>query len=171
MPPTSVCIPNEKQKEIKECLAAIKLQEFFDFIQHTKLNKKLHTLVGQTKVRKAREKITAEVFTPNGLVNEMLGELPIELWQDPSKTFLDDSAGNGQFLIWVLLRKIQDGQDPTEALKTIFGVELMPDNVAECRERLLSIVKLWLPITKEHEAIVKKNIVCHDALTYDYKFE
>ena len=47
----------------------------------------------------------------------------------------------------------------------------MPDNVAECRERLLSIVKLWLPITKEHEAIVKKNIVCHDALTYDYKFE
>lgn len=170
MPNKSVFVPKSNQKELKEFLLTIRLQDFFDFIQHTKVEKKLHTLVG-TEKRKAREKITAEIFTPNGLVNEMLDELPCELWYDSDKTFLDDSAGNGQFLIWVLLRKIQAGQDPIEALKRVYGVELMPDNVEECKQRILSIIKLWTPITKEHEKIVNKNIVCHDALTYDYEFK
>ena len=168
VPNKPVYIP-KNQKELKEYLATVKLQEFFDFIQNTKVEKKLPTLIGQTEVRKARAKATAEVFTPNGLVNEMLDKLPAEAWQD-TKTYLDDSCGNGQFLVWVLLRKIQAGQDPTEALKTIYGVELMPDNVKECRERLLSIIKLFTPAADNHKRILLTNIIQHDALTYDYEF-
>lgn len=43
--------------------------------------------------RKARRKQTAEEFTPLSLVNEMLDKLPPEVFQDPSKTFCDNSAG------------------------------------------------------------------------------
>ena len=49
-----------------------------------------------------------EVFTPTSLVDEMLDKLPSELFKDKSKTFLDNSCGNGQFLFAVLKRKLQN---------------------------------------------------------------
>ena len=54
--------------------------------------------------RKQRRKETAEDFTPEPLVNEMLDKLPQEVWSDQSKTFLDNSAGNGNFLVAILQR-------------------------------------------------------------------
>ena len=50
-----------------------------------------------------------------------------------------------------------------QALQTIYGVDLMQDNVDLCRERLLCG-------RKDLRHIVERNIVCHDALTYDYSF-
>jgi hypothetical protein len=47
----------------------------------------------------------------------------------------------------------------------------LPDNIKECQERLLNVVKLFQPITPQDEQIVNKNIVCHDALTYDFEFK
>jgi hypothetical protein len=110
-----------------------------------------------------RVKATGEVFTPTPLVQEMLDNLPQELFTDPTKTFLDNSCGDGQFLSEVLICKIKNGIDFETALSTIYGVDLMPDNVALCRKRLLC--------NQPHLIhIVEKNIVCHDALTYDYSF-
>jgi len=110
-----------------------------------------------------RVKATGEVFTPTELVQEMLDQLPQELFTDPSKTFLDNSCGDGQFLGEVLIRKMENGSTFEQALQTIYGVDLMQDNVEECRRRLLCG-----RIDLEH--IVRTNIVCHDALTYDYSF-
>lgn len=111
----------------------------------------------------ARIKATAEVFTPTDLVNEVLDQLPPELFVDPSKTFIDPACGDGQFLTEVLIRKVANGIDFETALSSIYGVDLMPDNVEQCRERLLC--------GQEHlRHIVKRNIVCHNALTYDYSF-
>ena len=116
--------------------------------------------------RQERKKETAEDFTPGPLVNEMLDKLPEEVWHDTTKTFLDNSAGNGNFLLVVLERKLQYGHEPLQALSTIYGVELMPDNVEEMKERLLEMVpKAIHPAAKE---IIDHNIVCHDALTWDY---
>ena len=110
-----------------------------------------------------RVKATGEVFTPTELVQEILDTLPQELFSDPTKTFLDPSCGDGQFLSEVLIRKLENGIDFETALSTIYGVELMPDNVELCRERLLC--------GQAHLThIVQNNIVCHDALTYDYRF-
>ena len=89
------------------------------------------------KKRKERRKKTAEDFTPDPLVQEMLDKLPQEVWTDPSKTFLDNSAGNGNFLVAILRRKLAAGHPPLQALSTIYGVELMPDNVEEMKDRLL----------------------------------
>jgi type I restriction-modification system DNA methylase subunit len=110
-----------------------------------------------------RVKATGEVFTPTELVREMLEQLPIEQFQDPTKTFLDNSCGDGQFLGEILIRKMENGSTFEQALSTIYGVDLMIDNVDLCRERLLC--------GQEHlRHIVERNIVCHDALTYNYSF-
>ena len=58
--------------------------------------------------RKARAKKTAEIFTPYFLVNEILDKLSYfspEAWEK-EKSFLDPACGNGNFLIFVLWRKI-----------------------------------------------------------------
>jgi hypothetical protein len=119
---------------------------------------------------KLRIKQTAEVFTPTPLVQEMLDKLEESdptLFSDPTKTFLDNSCGDGQFLSEIIIRKTErSGCSLEEALKTTYGVELMEDNVIECRKRLSGPDP-----TPEILEIVNKNIVCHDALTYDYSFE
>jgi hypothetical protein len=119
---------------------------------------------------KLRIKQTAEVFTPTPLVQEMLDKLEEQdptLFSDPTKTFLDNSCGDGQFLSEVVIRKMErSGCTLEQALSTTYGVDLMEDNVIECRKRLAGPN----PIPEILE-IVTKNIVCHDALTYDYSFE
>jgi len=118
---------------------------------------------------KLRIKQTAEVFTPTQLVQEMLDKLEEEspeLFTDPTKTFLDNSCGDGQFLSEVVIRKMErSGCSLEQALSTTYGVELMEDNIIECRKRLAGPNP-----TPEILDIVNKNIVCHDALTYDYSF-
>ena len=119
---------------------------------------------------KLRIKQTAEVFTPTPLVQEMLDKLEEEnptLFSDPTKTFLDNSCGDGQFLSEVVIRKMErSGCSLNQALRTTYGVDLMEDNVNECRKRLAGPNP-----TTEILEIVNKNIICHDALTYDYTFE
>ena len=121
------------------------------------------TYMGGVERDQLRVKATGEVFTPTELVREMLEQIPIEQFQDPTKTFLDNSCGDGQFLGEVLIRKMENGSTFEQALSTIYGVDLMQDNVDLCRERLLC--------GQEHlRHIVERNIVCADALEYDYSF-
>lgn len=110
-----------------------------------------------------RVKATGEIFTPTPLVQEMLDKLPADVFLDPTKTFLDNACGDGQFLSEVLIRKMENGSSFEDALSTIYGVDLMQDNVDLCRERLLC--------GQEHlRHIVVRNIVCYDGLTYNYSF-
>ena len=111
-----------------------------------------------------RVKATGEVFTPTPLVQEMLDQLPEDLFRDPAKTFLDNSCGDGQFLGEVLIRKMENGSTFEQALQSIYGVDLMPDNVEECQRRLLCG-------REDLRHIVENNIVCADALKYHYRFE
>ncbi len=119
---------------------------------------------------KLRVKKTAESFTPRHLVVEMVDKLESEnpvLFTDPTKTFIDNSCGDGEFLGEIVIRKIErSGCSLEQALSTTYGVELMEDNVLECKKRLMGPNP-----TTELRKIVDKNIVCHDALTYDYSFE
>lgn len=111
-----------------------------------------------------RIKATSEVFTPTDLVKSNLDRFPKDFFTDPSKTFIDNSCGDGQFLGEVLIRKVENGIAFEQALQTIYGVDLMPDNVELCRERLLC--------GQEHlRHIVEQNIVCADALRYHYCFD
>jgi hypothetical protein len=114
-----------------------------------------------------RQKKTAEVFTPTPLVQEMLDNLSQELFEDFTKTFLDPSCGDGQFLSEVVIRKMEkSGCTLEQALSTTYGVELMEDNVKLCKERLAGPNP-----TQEILDIIDRNIVCADALTYHYRFD
>jgi type I restriction-modification system DNA methylase subunit len=113
-----------------------------------------------------RVKATGEVFTPAELVQEVLDKMDQSLFADPDKTFLDNCCGDGQFLSEVLIRKVQNGINFETALSTIYGVDIMPDNVAETRQRLIDIAG----DTPENWKIVNSNILCKDGLTYDYSF-
>ena len=113
---------------------------------------------------KTRVKATGEVFTPTPLVEEILDKMDQSLFSDPTKTFLDPSAGDGQFLASVLYRKLQNGIDFETALSTIYGVDLMSDNILLCQERLLCR-------REDLRHIVEQNIVCADGLRYHYRFD
>ena len=113
---------------------------------------------------KIRVKSTGEVFTPTDLVQEVLNNMPQEQFEDSTKTFLDPSCGDGQFLGEVLIRKLENGSTFEQALSTIYGVDLMEDNVVLCRERLLCG-------REDLRHIVEQNIVCADALRYHYRFD
>ena len=111
-----------------------------------------------------RVKATGEVFTPTDLVREMLERIPQHQFQDPTKTFLDNSCGDGQFLGEVLIRKMENGSTFEQALSTTYGVDLMIDNVDLCRERLLCG-------REDLRHIVEQNIYQADALKFSYEFK
>ena len=111
-----------------------------------------------------RVKSTGEVFTPTPLVEQRLDTLDPNEFVDPTKTFLDPSCGDGQFLASVLYRKLENSIDFETALSTIYGVDLMQDNVDLCRERLLCGFE-------EYRHIVEQNIICADGIRYHYRFD
>ena len=113
---------------------------------------------------KHRIKQTAEVFTPTQLVQEMLDTFDQLIFADLGKTFLDPSCGDGQFLGEVLIRKLENGSTFEQALSTVYGVDLMQDNVELCRDRLLCG-------REDLRHIVEQNIVCADGLRYHYRFD
>jgi type I restriction-modification system DNA methylase subunit len=113
---------------------------------------------------KSRTHATQEVFTPTKEVIKILDQYSFEHFANSEQTFLDPSCGDGQFLGEVLIRKIENGIDFETALKTIYGVDLMEDNVKLCRERLLCG-------REDLRHIVEQNIVCADGLRYHYRFD
>lgn len=133
------------------------LSEVIDHIRN-------RTYMSGVQRTQARIKATGEVFTPTDLVREILEQIPIDQFTDPTRTFLDNSCGDGQFLGEVLIRKIENGMLFEQALQTIYGVDIMQDNVELCRERLLCG-------REDLRHIVEKNIVCADALRYHYRFD
>ena len=118
---------------------------------------------------KLRIKQTAEIFTPTWQVQEILDKIELlnnDTFTDETKTFIDSTCGDGQFLSEVVIRKMErNGCTLEKALSTTYGVELMEDNVELCKKRLAGPNP-----TQEILDILDKNIVCHDALTYDYSF-
>lgn len=126
-----------------------------------------HSYMSGVERDRLRIKKTEEIFTPTSVVQsslDIMESIHSECFKDPTKTFLDNSCGDGQFLGEVLIRKMQHGSTFEQALSTIYGVDLMQDNVNLCRERLLC--------GQEHlRHIVEQNIVCANALRYHYRFD
>ena len=109
---------------------------------------------------RARVKKTAEVFTPMDLCLRMVSEIPEDKLKDPNAKFLDNSCGDGNFLV-ALLKVLSKYHDAKHVLnEMIYGVDLMPDNVAEAKRRL----GLTPADAGWH------HIVCADGLAYDYEF-
>src|ERR1700750_2178505 len=96
-----------------------------------------------------------EVFTPPWMVEAMLDLVKEETERIDSR-FLEPACGSGNFLVEILRRKLaavelKYGKSDFErrhyavlALMCVYGVELLPDNIAECRANLLEVIAEYL---------------------------
>lgn len=131
-----------------------------------------------TEVRKARRKKTQEFFTPYSLVNKMCDKVSEEDWSDITKTVLEPSFGNGNFLVEIYARKLancKNEEDVYTALSSVYGVELMEDNVQECKERVLSMIIRYSSthnICLDDKLIINildENLVCSDFFKWNFE--
>ena len=133
---------------------------------------------------KSRQRVAdhGEVFTNPREVNAMLDLVRDESFRLDSR-FLEPACGDGNFLIEILRRKLsllKDIKSPTEwefqsliAVGSCYGIELLEDNCEACRERLFGEVVGRMgrmgdlgDYGKSLRYMLRKNIVCGDALTY-----
>lgn len=124
-----------------------------------------------------------EVFTPPWLVEKMLDLVKGETDRIDSR-FLEPACGSGNFLVPVLQRKLaaveeKFGKAGFErrhyallALMCCYGIELLPDNIAECRANMLEVFAEYLNLDEEadelfHAAffVLSLNLVHGDAMT------
>ena len=121
--------------------------------------KNTHNSTVGSEIERSDERIdsTGEVFTPMELCASMVSEIPESILQNENSTFLDNSAGSGNFLLALQteLLKYHSLQHINDNM--LYGVELMEDNHTEMCKKL--------GVTVDHP-----HFVCHDALTYDYSF-
>jgi hypothetical protein len=83
-----------------------------------------------------RVNATGEVFTPSALVIEMLQYADLNLFAR-GKTVLDPACGDGQFLVAAKWIKVYHHRmTESDALKDLYGVDIMRDNVDLCQRRL-----------------------------------
>lgn len=123
-----------------------------------------------------------EVFTPAWMVEAML-----DLVKDESERidarFLEPACGSGNFLVQVLRRKLaavelRYGKSDFErrhyallALMCLYGIELLADNIAECRANVLEILVGYLSLEPSDDLyraashVLSQNLVHGDALT------
>ncbi|MBX3676044.1 MAG: N-6 DNA methylase [Rhodocyclaceae bacterium] len=133
---------------------------------------------------KSRKRVAdhGEVFTPTWIVNAMLDLVKDESERIDSR-FLEPACGSGNFIVNVLRRKLaavecKFGKSDFEkqhyallALMCIYGIELLPDNIAECRANMLEILADYLQIDESDDLyraasyVLSQNLVHGDALT------
>ena len=101
---------------------------------------------------KSKERVfqRGEVFTAEREVNAMLDLVENECLR-PDSRFLEPACGDGNFLSAILKRKLSElrrkyKKSPRDyeklsivAIGSLYGVDIMNDNVEACRERLFSI--------------------------------
>ena len=134
-----------------------------------------------TRQIKSKQRVAdhGEVFTADREVNAMLDLVKQETERVDSR-FLEPACGDGNFVAEILRRKLEAAKSravppkkqkplPMEfekqsviAVASIYGVDLMMDNVLACRERLYEI---W---NKEYETICRKEISedCREAVRF-----
>lgn len=123
-----------------------------------------------------------EVFTPAWMVEAMLDLVKGETERIDSR-FLEPACGSGNFLTHVLRRKLtavelKYGKSDFEkrhfallAVMCIYGIEILPDNITECRDHLLAIFAEYLNLEEADDLyraatfVLTVNLVHGDALT------
>lgn len=132
---------------------------------------------------KSRQRVSdhGEVFTPPWMVEAMLDLVKDETERIDSR-FLEPACGSGNFLVQVLQRKLAAvdrdyGRNEFErrhfallGLMCIYGIELLPDNIKECRENLLEIFAEYLALGDSDDLyraanyVLSQNLVHGDAM-------
>jgi hypothetical protein len=99
--------------------------------------------------------------------------IPCEIWESIDKTFLEPSCGNGNFLVEILRRKLKlctTATDVSRAYASIYGIDLLADNVQESKDRMLTMCPGYANI-EDIKNILDRNIICGDSLEIMKRWE
>lgn len=133
---------------------------------------------------KSRQRVAdhGEVFTPAWMVEAMLDLVKGETERIDSR-FLEPACGSGNFLVRILQRKLaavelKFGRSAFErqhyavlAVMCTYGIELLADNIAECRSNMLDVLADYLHLDESNDLfrasfyVLSQNLVHGDALT------
>lgn len=133
---------------------------------------------------KSKERVEkhGEVFTPKHTIESMLSLVKEESSRIDSR-FLEPACGNGNFLKIILEKKLKTVKTKYNksdyekkhyalfSLMCVYGIELLEDNVKECRDSLLLIYSNFLLLNKKStwyqagRKVLEANIIHGDALT------
>jgi hypothetical protein len=133
---------------------------------------------------KSRQRIAdhGEVFTPAWMVEAMLDLVKSETERIDSR-FLEPACGSGNLLVRILQRKLvavelKFGKSNFEkrhyallSLMCTYGIELLADNIAECRSSMLKIFTDYLGPNRSQDSnraalyVLRQNLVHGNALT------
>lgn len=136
------------------------------------------------KLIKSKKRVAdhGEVFTPPWLVEKMLDLVKGETERIDSR-FLEPACGSGNFLVPILQRKLaaveaKYGKSDFEkrhfallALTCCYGIELLADNIAECRTNMLAVFAQYLRLDEQDELyraaghVLSLNLIHGDAMT------
>ena len=123
-----------------------------------------------------------EVFTPPWMVEAMLDLVKPETERIDAR-FLEPACGSGNFIVQILRRKLaaverKYGKSDFErrhyallGLMCIYGIELLADNIAECRANVLEVFADYLQLDEADDLyraashVLQQNLVHGDALT------
>ena len=123
-----------------------------------------------------------EVFTPAWMVETMLDLVRDETERIDAR-FLEPACGSGNFIVQILKRKlaaveVKFGKSDFErqhyalyGLMCIYGIELLVDNIAECRANVLDVFAEYLNLNESDDLylaathVLSTNLVHGDALT------
>ena len=125
------------------------------------------------KLIKSKRRVAdhGEVFTPSWLVEKMLDLVKGETERIDSR-FLEPACGSGNFLVPVLQRKLaaveakfgrsdfEKGQYALLAIMCTYGVELLPDNIVECRASVLEVFAEYLHLDETDELYLAASTSC-----------
>lgn len=133
---------------------------------------------------KSKERVSdhGEVFTPDWLVEKMLDLVKGETERLDAR-FLEPACGSGNFLVPILKRKLaavelkfskSDFERRHYALFGLmccYGIELLPDNIVECRAHMIDVFSSYLGLEQDDDLyraasfVLSLNIVHGDAMT------
>lgn len=136
------------------------------------------------KLIKSKKRVAdhGEVFTPPWLVEKMLDLVKGETERIDSR-FLEPACGSGNFLVPILQRKLaaveaKYGKSDFEkrhfallALTCCYGIELLEDNIAECRANMLAVFAQYLRLDEQDDLyraaghVLSLNLIHGDAMT------
>lgn len=138
---------------------------------------------GARSLVRSKKRVTdhGEVFTPGWMAESMIDLVKYEANRIDAR-FLEPACGSGNFLVPVLRRKLatvklRHGRSEFEkrhfalfALMCVYGIELLQDNAAECRQHLAATFNEFLQVSSDDvwsraaEAVLALNVVQGDAL-------
>lgn len=147
----------------------------------------------EEKLIKSKHRVQkhGEVFTPSWMVQKMLDTPGVkEACENVSTTFLEPAAGDGNFLLAILERKLQAVADQYDernwktksliALSSIYGIEFLEDNLEVARSRMFLYYLDWYEkhfgerlssksdIYQSAHYLIHKNIIRGNTLTKEH---